>query len=146
MTLAARIKPLKDGLALDVGAARVELRAAELPASQGAENRTQYQQQFKTLDRDGNGYLDMNEVGQIPFFKSAFKVMDADGDGQLFEKEVLAYLDQYLEAYPELGGVHGLSPKLIYEEYRVRQLYGDKPTIDRTGSIRSPPLSMWTMS
>src|SRR5581483_6151817 len=48
-----------------------------------------------------------------------------------WKRAQVAHLDQYLEAYPELGGVDGLSPKLIYEEYRVRQLYGDKPTTDR---------------
>src|SRR5207245_11203621 len=72
-----------------------------------AENRKLYQQQVKALDRDGNGYLDMNELQQLPFFKSAFKVMDADGDGQLFEKEVLAYLEgiEGLRARAQSGSV-----------------------------------------
>ena len=26
---------------------------------------------------------------------------------------------------------NALPPRLLYEEYRVRQLYGDKPTVDR---------------
>lgn len=105
--LAARTKQTGDGLALDVGVTRVELRAPEPPANPAAENRQRYQQQFKALDRDGNGYLEMNEVQQIPFFKSAFKVMDADGDGQLFEKEMLAYLEgiEGLRARAQSGSV-----------------------------------------
>lgn len=40
-------------------------------------------------------------------------------------------LDPYLDKFPELGSVATLSPKLIYEEYRVRHLYGDKPPLDK---------------
>jgi serine/threonine protein kinase len=36
-------------------------------------------------------------------------------------------LHDYLGKFQELGSLHGLPAKLIYEEYRVRQLYGDKP-------------------
>src|ERR1700730_8761910 len=35
-------------------------------------------------------------------------------------------LKYYLEQFPELGGSETLPAALIYEEYRVRQLYGDK--------------------
>jgi serine/threonine protein kinase len=38
-------------------------------------------------------------------------------------------LDRYVEKYEELGTVSELSPRLIYEEYRVRQLHGDKPEL-----------------
>jgi serine/threonine protein kinase len=38
-------------------------------------------------------------------------------------------LERYLEKYRELGSVHDLPAKLLYEEYRVRQLYGDKPQV-----------------
>jgi serine/threonine protein kinase len=36
-------------------------------------------------------------------------------------------LEKYVERYPELGDLSVLPAKLIYEEYRVRQLYGDRP-------------------
>jgi formylglycine-generating enzyme required for sulfatase activity len=36
-------------------------------------------------------------------------------------------LEDYLEQFPELGPARALPPELIYEEYRVRQLYGDRP-------------------
>jgi serine/threonine protein kinase len=39
------------------------------------------------------------------------------------------YLEAYLELFPELGPAQILSPALIYEEYRVRQLYGDHPPL-----------------
>jgi serine/threonine protein kinase len=35
-------------------------------------------------------------------------------------------LDDYLERFPELGTREQLAPALIYEEYRVRQRYGDQ--------------------
>jgi serine/threonine protein kinase len=43
------------------------------------------------------------------------------------------WLDEFCERYPELGGREGLPADLIYEEYRVRRLYGDRPDL---GSYR----------
>jgi serine/threonine protein kinase len=36
-------------------------------------------------------------------------------------------LEYYLEKFPELGTAGGLPAPLIYEEYRIRHLFGDKP-------------------
>src|SRR5262245_48360873 len=36
-------------------------------------------------------------------------------------------LETYLERFPELGTTQTCDPLLIYEEYRARQIYGDKP-------------------
>jgi hypothetical protein len=38
-------------------------------------------------------------------------------------------LEHYLEKYPELGPRQAVPVALLYEEYRVRQLYGDKPAV-----------------
>src|SRR5262249_28129222 len=38
-------------------------------------------------------------------------------------------LDWYIERFEELGTAANLSPKLIYEEYRVRQKFGDRPDL-----------------
>jgi formylglycine-generating enzyme required for sulfatase activity len=38
-------------------------------------------------------------------------------------------LEGYLERFPELGPSRSLPAALIYEEYRVRQLYGDRPEL-----------------
>src|SRR5207248_7395389 len=38
-------------------------------------------------------------------------------------------LDFYLGRFPELGSLGTVSPQLIYEEYRVRVLFGDKPPL-----------------
>jgi hypothetical protein len=35
-------------------------------------------------------------------------------------------LTDYLPQFPELGSTQALSPELVYEEYRVRQRYGDR--------------------
>jgi serine/threonine protein kinase len=39
------------------------------------------------------------------------------------------YLEQYLKRYPELGSVRRLPVELIYEEFRHRHLYGDRPPV-----------------
>lgn len=39
-------------------------------------------------------------------------------------------LEDYLKRFPELGGADKLSVALIYEEYRVRMLFGDRPPLD----------------
>jgi hypothetical protein len=39
-------------------------------------------------------------------------------------------LDDYLRRFPELGDAGSLPAPLLYEEYRVRQLFGDKPALD----------------
>lgn len=107
--LAKNVRARKEQLALDVGVTRFEMQVAGTQASPttAAEFRRQYSQQFRALDRDNNGYLDMNEVERIPFFKSAFKIMDKDGDGQLFEKEIIAYLEgiEGLRAKAQSGSV-----------------------------------------
>src|SRR2546430_15737821 len=38
-------------------------------------------------------------------------------------------LEYYAERYPELGGLGGLPAQLVYEEYRVRQMHGDRPQL-----------------
>ena len=38
-------------------------------------------------------------------------------------------LEYYLEKYPELGPPQDLPPQLIFEEYRIRHLHGDKPDL-----------------
>jgi serine/threonine protein kinase len=39
-------------------------------------------------------------------------------------------LESYLARFPELGSADSLPAALIYEEYRARQLYGDRPPLD----------------
>jgi Ca2+-binding EF-hand superfamily protein len=95
--LAANVRKTGAGsLVLDLGNSRVELGSADRGGGVAfAFNiRDQYIAQFKAADRDNNGYLDMDEARQSPFFRNTFKLMDRDGDGKLFEKEMLAYLDQ----------------------------------------------------
>lgn len=38
-------------------------------------------------------------------------------------------LEYYAEKFPELGGMAKVPASLVYEEYRVRQMYGDKPQL-----------------
>src|SRR5262249_50446039 len=59
--------------------------------------RAQYVAEFQKADRDNNGYLDMSEAMRSPFFRNTFKLMDRDADGMLFQKEMLAFLDDFLQ-------------------------------------------------
>jgi Ca2+-binding EF-hand superfamily protein len=92
----------RDGtLILEVGGTRVDLKGLVAgradTAAVAKQLREQYVAQFKAADRDNNGYLDMSEAMRSPFFRNTFKLMDRDGDGKLFEKEMLAFLDDFLE-------------------------------------------------
>jgi Ca2+-binding EF-hand superfamily protein len=51
-------------------------------------------QEFRAADRDKNGYVERSEVRRNPLFGRAFDALDADGDGMLFERELVAYIDQ----------------------------------------------------
>src|SRR5262249_38233303 len=50
-----------------------------------------------------------------------------------------AFIDDYLRRYPELGGPYDLPAHLVYEEFRVRQSFGDKPEPD-SSMTRFPPI------
>jgi serine/threonine protein kinase len=39
-------------------------------------------------------------------------------------------LEDYARQFPELAGPDGLPAELLYEEYRIRQLHGDRPPLD----------------
>jgi Ca2+-binding EF-hand superfamily protein len=56
--------------------------------------RNNYLNRFRNIDQDGNGYLDMNEVNFDPLFRELFSFLDRDGDGKIFEKELIAALDE----------------------------------------------------
>ncbi len=91
----------RDGaLVLELGSTRVDLRGLVAPRTETAavakQMREQYVAEFKTADRDNNGYLDMSEAMRSTFFRNTFKLMDRDGDGKVFEKEMLAFLDDFL--------------------------------------------------
>lgn len=46
-----------------------------------------------------------------------------------FKRGLSMVLERYLDDFPELGDRDALPADLIYEEYRVRQLYGDQPAL-----------------
>jgi serine/threonine protein kinase len=48
-------------------------------------------------------------------------------------------LEDYLQRFPEMGTARALAPQLLYEEYRTRQLYGDRPDL-RSYQPRFPDL------
>jgi Ca2+-binding EF-hand superfamily protein len=92
----SRLHKKDEAAVLDLGNTRLELRAGG--GGQGYEiavnYREAYKAQFKAADKDNNGYLDENEARQSPVFRGLFKAMDRDRDGKVFEKEMLAYLDE----------------------------------------------------
>jgi Ca2+-binding EF-hand superfamily protein len=94
--LAGRLRQTDHELGIDLGTTRVELRSesGQAPAQFAAANREFFRAQFRAADQDNNGYLDQQEARRSGFFANLFKQMDRDGDGKLFEKEMLAYLDE----------------------------------------------------
>jgi serine/threonine protein kinase len=56
------------------------------------------------------------------------ELIKADLEIRWRRKEGLT-LESYLERYSELGIASALSPQLIFEEYRVRHLFGDRPVL-----------------
>jgi serine/threonine protein kinase len=46
-----------------------------------------------------------------------------------WRRRIETRIDWYIERFEELGKSANVSPKLIYEEYRVRQKFGDKPDL-----------------
>jgi Ca2+-binding EF-hand superfamily protein len=49
---------------------------------------------FRTVDRDNNGYIDLNEAQQNNITASAFAAMDVDGDGKVVKGEFTPYVDR----------------------------------------------------
>ena len=81
-------------VALQTPGVRLELTpvGASAEATRAA-FRSRYLDRFRALDRDGNGYLDPMETNFDPVFRDVFAFLDADGDGKVFEKELIAALD-----------------------------------------------------
>ncbi|MFL5246144.1 MAG: protein kinase domain-containing protein [Gemmataceae bacterium] len=63
----------------------------------------------------------LRAVALLELLKVDLEIRWRRKDGQL--------LETYLQRFPELGPSSGLSPQLIFEEYRIRHLYGDKPAL-----------------
>ena len=81
--------------ALEVPGVRLDLNAATgaPPGGRGG-FRAGYQNRFRRIDRDQNGYIDATESGFDPLFRELFPLLDRDGDGKVFEKELLAAIDE----------------------------------------------------
>jgi len=98
--LASQIRQTKETVLVNLDASQMEVESKAYEGNKG--NNAQvlrqiYEQQFDAADRDGNGYLDENEAKQSGFFRNSFKAMDLDGDGKVFKKEMLEYLDQFID-------------------------------------------------
>ncbi|HTU23445.1 MAG TPA: EF-hand domain-containing protein [Gemmataceae bacterium] len=105
--LASRFHKLDAVGLLDLGATRMELRLRDEKKGPGrlmdiAKERLRAQ--FKSADKDNNGYLDEKEAKPMREFSRDFARMDRDGDGKLFEKEMLAYLDDMVELQQRASG------------------------------------------
>lgn len=100
-----KAKATEQGVQLELANGQLELGGpAPGPGFSFAFNtREQNVTQFRSADRDSNGYLDKEEAEKSPFFRASFGLMDADGDGMLFEKEMLAYVDGIEELRKQAG-------------------------------------------
>jgi Ca2+-binding EF-hand superfamily protein len=97
--LEANVHSSKEGMVLELGGTRLDLKALVTEKVDAAQARKQerdyYLKAFQEADRDQNGYVDLAEAMRNRLFGNMFKAMDRDGDGRLFWKEVLTHLDTF---------------------------------------------------
>ncbi len=67
-------------------AASAPPKASKAPAKRPAEAKNPYVQRFKELDRNGDGYVTLNEW---PLDEASFRIVDRDHDGRLSPGELL---------------------------------------------------------
>lgn len=82
-------------VALEMPGVRLEL----IPAGTSAQAtrttfRSRYLNRFRAFDRDANGYLDSTEFNNDVVFRDLSSFLDANADGKIFEKELIAVLDE----------------------------------------------------
>jgi Ca2+-binding EF-hand superfamily protein len=92
-SLAESVVRKPDGsLILSVGQARFQLTATPLAAAGDSERARKAE--FKAADRDGNAYLDKQEVRMQASLRQSFTSIDRDGNDKIFEDEYLAWMRQ----------------------------------------------------
>jgi Ca2+-binding EF-hand superfamily protein len=92
--------PRGSEIAIEVPGVRLDLMApvgALNSANFKVNFRNRYLNRFKRIDTDGNGYVDKKEAENDPLFSELFSYFDKDGDGKIFEKELLAALNEVEE-------------------------------------------------
>ncbi len=82
------------GVAVEVPGVRLDLLPPTRATLSPPPLQAQYLRIFRTLDVDGNGYVDTTEAQRNPTFSAIFSLLDQDGDGKVFEKELTAALDE----------------------------------------------------
>lgn len=80
--------------ALEIPGVRLDLVPSRASDFTPGGFRQAYLNRFRIQDRDGNGYLEMNEIGSDVVLRELFPFLDRDGDGKLFEKELTAALTE----------------------------------------------------
>ncbi|MBI3860886.1 MAG: EF-hand domain-containing protein [Planctomycetia bacterium] len=83
-----------DKLALSVGGVGLQMQAVANRSTLSDSRAMIKTTKFKTADADKNGYLSEGEFGALGLPGAEFKSVDRDGDGMVTLEEVLAYIDQ----------------------------------------------------
>src|SRR4029450_9314196 len=87
LTASVRGNP-RGTITLDVGTLQLQFNAADWSGPVNYEQ--SYKPQFQSLDQDGNGYLDKQEV-ENNYGTQAFTAMDRDRNGMVVLKEFVDY-------------------------------------------------------
>jgi Ca2+-binding EF-hand superfamily protein len=94
--LAESVSKQADGsLVLSLAQVRLQLTAAPLATSKV--NEAARKAEFKAADRDGNGYLDKQEIRSQASLRQSFDSIDRDSDDKIFEDEYLSWIQQRSE-------------------------------------------------
>jgi Ca2+-binding EF-hand superfamily protein len=109
--LGGKVKKMGDLALIDLGVARLDLKPGESEENAYGSFadliRQQVIAQFRQADKDNKGYLTQKDAEASRQFRGRFAAMDRDGDGKLYEKEVIAWFDQYqkIQARATASGV-----------------------------------------
>lgn len=94
--LAELVTRRADGsLILSLGQVRLQLSAT--PITESKANEAARKAEFKAADRDGNGYLDKQEIRSQANLRQPFDSIDRDSNDKIFEDEYLAWMQQRSE-------------------------------------------------
>ncbi len=96
-TLKAYISPRGADTAVAIELPGVRLDFISSSSNRSVSLRLSYLRRFRNLDRDANGYVDIDEAANDLVFSRVFSILDKDGDGRIFENELTAVLDEIEE-------------------------------------------------
>jgi serine/threonine protein kinase len=89
--------------------------------------------QLKKMLLSGADFIDLRELlppAEVPHRRSVLHELIKTELEARYARGQGRPLEEFLRQYPELGACEDLPADLVYEEYRVRWLFGDRPALE----------------